>query len=451
MVTLVAAPSADQEVSGRFEVAAATVLSVGFAVVYTVFSVGRHRAFITGAWDLGVFEQAVRSYAEGRWPVSEIRDPDMVLYGDHFSPILAVLAPAYKLWPTPVTLLVAQTLLFALSVFPITRVAFSMVGRGLGVVVGLCYGLSWGLQEALGFDFHEIAFAVPLLAFALEAFLRGQPVRAVAFAAPLVLVKEDLGMTVAVLGLLIARRPGNRRLGLWTAAAGAAASVVTVVWIIPSFASDGRYRYLGAGGIDAPGGGLLDSGKLHLLLLLLAPTLFLALRSPLLLLALPTLAWRLGGTNDLYWLPGFHYDAVLMPILFAALIHGLVLVKAIRFPALVATVLIAACLLISRDFHFRDMADPGFGNPPAWAPSAYALMNQIPDGATVATENELAPRLTSRTTVHALSAAYEVEWILIRTDRENAAERAERAAHLDELTARGAHITTDGALILLRR
>nr|WP_280921411.1 DUF2079 domain-containing protein [Streptomyces novaecaesareae] len=57
-----------------------------------------------------------------------------------------------------------------------------------------------------------MAFAVPLLAFSLTALGDGRPRAAAYWALPLLLVKEDLGLTVAVIGLLIARR-GHRRLG----------------------------------------------------------------------------------------------------------------------------------------------------------------------------------------------------------------------------------------------
>src|SRR5699024_7431901 len=46
-------------------------------------------------------------------------------------------------------------------------------------------------------------------------------------------------------------------------------------------------------------------------------------RSPLIWLMVPTLAWRFTGTVEFYWEWGWHYDAVLMPIAFAALLDAL--------------------------------------------------------------------------------------------------------------------------------
>ncbi len=48
----------------------------------------------------------------------------------------------------------------------------------------------------------------------------------------------------------------------------------------------------------------------------------LALRSPVVLLVLPTLAWRFAGSVPFYWGHEYHYSAILMPILFFALVDG---------------------------------------------------------------------------------------------------------------------------------
>ncbi|MEU1027007.1 DUF2079 domain-containing protein, partial [Streptomyces sp. NPDC005904] len=164
----------------------------------------------TRSWDLGIFEQAVRAYAHLRAPVADLKGPGANILGDHFSPVTALLAPAYRLFPSPVTLLVAQALLLALSAIPVTRAATRLLGRVSGLAVGVAYGLSWGIQRAVDFDFHEICFAVPLIAFSLEALLRQRWRAALLWALPLVLVKEDLGLTLAAIALVVAFRAHRR-------------------------------------------------------------------------------------------------------------------------------------------------------------------------------------------------------------------------------------------------
>ncbi|MCO1577266.1 DUF2079 domain-containing protein [Crossiella sp. SN42] len=404
-----------------------SLVATVFTAAYTLFALGRHATLRTYGFDLGIFVQAVRSYAEGRLPVSDIRDPGLILLGDHFSPIIALIAPVFRLFPTAETLLVVQASLFGLSVFTVARVATRLLSPVAGVVIGTSYGLSWGLQTALAFDFHEIAFAVPLIALALDAYLSGRYRRAVAWAAPLVLVKEDLGLTVAVLGLLIAARRGHRGLGLGTAVSGLAAALLTVFVLIPQFSADGAYRYLGPGGLTPTMAGhrgeLFDPRKLELLGLLLAPTLFLALRSPLVLLALPTLAWRLAGTNEAYWLPDFHYDAVLMPILFLALVDAAVRLRPAvpRWRSLstaAAAVLLTAALVLAARFPLRELLTPGFGAQTEETAAAHRLLALIPDGVSVGTENNLMPQLVARTRVCPIEPEHRPEWTLAEVSRQ---------------------------------
>ena len=87
-------------------------------------------------------------------------------------------------------------------------------------VVAVSYGLAPGFGALIGFDFHEVALAVPLLAFSMAAMLRSDHRAAVLWALPLVLVKEDLGLTVAALGAVVFLR-GSRRWGIVAIVVGA--------------------------------------------------------------------------------------------------------------------------------------------------------------------------------------------------------------------------------------
>ncbi|MFD7256126.1 DUF2079 domain-containing protein [Streptomyces sp. NPDC059874] len=281
----------------------------GLFFAYVAVSLRIHEHLLSHSFDLGIFVQVVQSYAAGHLPVSEVKGPDFPVLGDHFSPILAVLAPLYWLWPSVKLLLVAQAALVAASVLPLAFWARRTLGSAAAVVIGVCYGVSWGIASGVGYDFHEWAFAVPLLAFSLTA-LGSDRLRAAAFwALPLVLVKEDLGLTVVVIGPLIAWRggPGGRRLGIVTASVGLAATAL-VVPVLSAFhpgGFDGYYASHNPRTADSGSGDLLDflhtvtvglitaQEKVTTLILVLAPTLFLAVRSPLLLVALPCA----GGTR----------------------------------------------------------------------------------------------------------------------------------------------------------
>jgi uncharacterized membrane protein len=383
-----------------------------FFVLYGALSVGRHLFGSSTAYDLGIFTQVVRAYAEFRAPVAELKGPGFNVLGDHFHPLLVVLAPAYRLFPSPVTLLVAQALLLAWSVVPVTRLAVMRLGPGAGACVGIGYGLSWGLQQAVKFDFHEVALAVPLVALSVVALAEERWRAAVLWAAPLVLVKEDLPATVAAIGAyLVLRR--QWRLGPATVAGAVVAGVLIVCWVIPAMNPAHRYGYADAVAPDgqAPLARLLTPGeKPATVVALLAPTLFLALRSPLVLLAVPTLLWRFWSTNHYYWGVGFHYSAVLMPIVFVALVDGLVRLRTSRWPSVawtgvvltrlappaVAVVAVVATSLLP----MRALVVPHELGSTRTVAAWDAVLRQIPDGASVAATNSLAPRLVSRCTVY---------------------------------------------------
>src|SRR5215467_6164205 len=356
---------------GRSDPVAWLIALAAFAA-YTTISVFRYLRLDPGSWDLGIYTQYVWQIAHLHAPVVAIRGPGFDLLGDHFQPIVALVAPFFRLFPTPVTLLVAQAALTAVSVVPVCRAARARLGTGVSRVIGAAYGFSWGLQQMIIFDFHEIAFAVPLLACSLSALVRRRPRAAAAWALPLVFVKEDQGLTVAAIGLvMIAQAAGARmrqrreraadgggaRAGAWAGAdgggarAGAWAGAVLVLWglgwsalaiavIIPHFNPAHHYAYWSDGGVISPAGGHISAGgllaqltnagpvKLRTTVMVLLPVVFLALRSPLATVAMPGLALRFLSTNSSFWGTRWHYSAVLMPIAFVAAVDGLARIQA---------------------------------------------------------------------------------------------------------------------------
>ncbi|MFK4103649.1 DUF2079 domain-containing protein [Streptomyces sp. NPDC019531] len=410
---------------GRAGWGAALSMALLLFTAYTALSVRLHQRMLTTGYDLGIFEQAVRSYAHGHLPVAELKGPDFPLLGDHFSPVLALLAPVYRMFPTPVTLLVAQAALLAGAAIPLTRWAEEVRGRGAALVVGFGYGTSWGVAETVGFDFHEVCFAVPLLAFSLTALGRGRPRAAALWALPLLLVKEDLGLTAAVVGLLIARGTAHRRTGIAVSAAGVLGSALETLVVIPAFSPGGTFTYTSSvPGADATAqstgdlllhytvGLITPDAKAGTLLALLAVTGFLALRSPLLWAAVPTLLWRFASDNSAYWGTGYHYSAVLMPIMFAGFVDALSRPGPVRH-ALAASAAVTVILLPQHPLW--QLTQPATWRTEPRLATAGRLMDRIPDGATVAASNRLVPHLTSRTEVTVLGfqgSRRDPQWII---------------------------------------
>ena len=335
------------------------------AAVYAAISIARHHTFRSTGFDLGIFDQALWHYSRLEAPASSIKAMPSLL-GDHFSPALALLAPVRLLGLDAV--LAVQAVLVCAAALPL----YWYSGSRAIVCAFLLFG---GVQEALWFDFHEVALAPLPIALAVWLESRGQLRASVACVLFLLLVKEDLAFLVSAFGVWYLLR-GHRRLGAALVAAGAVAYVVITGPLMP-----GEYTYAG----QYPGP-LLDSlgRKLETLAYLLGAFLLLPLRSPLIVLAVPLLAARFLGDNPKYWTLEDHYSLTVAPVL------ALAAADSLRRLRRAAPLLVAVAVLCA----------PLFLQVPTGTPHAYRAAGDalalIPAGAPVTASNRLVPHLSAR-------------------------------------------------------
>lgn len=419
---------------GRLRVvhaAAVSAVTAVFAVIYGMFSVMHHMHYGTFNFDLVIFDQVVRAYAHFHRPTSAVLQAvkyggrDVTQLADHFSPIHAVLAPMYWIHNGPANLLVAQAVLFAIAIPAIWIFTRRALGATAAYLTSVAFALSWPLQTALGYDYHEVAFAVPLYAWMLERFQKRKYLHAALISLVLLLVKEDQGLVVAVFGLLIAAHR-HRRLGFGLAGAGIAAFLVTNLVLMPlaGASRNQNWNYTGLG--DTPGAGLahvvrhpLDTVQLlftpelksETLLWLFAPLLFASLASPLVLLTVPLLLERMLSDNTNHWTSSYHYNAFLAPLLVGAAVDGVRRLAALPWARLVgpvwaAVVLIVAIVLLPR-WPLAQMDSPGWWRfDSALDRAANATVQHVPSGVMVAAEGNIGPHLSSRCTVIGLDDPY---------------------------------------------
>lgn len=436
----------------------ATVLIV-FAVSVTL-AVSRYARVDPASWDLGIYVQAVRQYAEFDPPISQIRGPDFHVLGGHWHPILMTLAPAWWIAPSPVTLLVAQALLVAVSIPPVYRCAGELLGPGEARLIAPAYGLSYGLVNLSWWDFHEVAFAVPLLACSLSALARRRWLTAACWAVPLVAVKEDQGLAVAAIGIVLAAVSRRWILGAALAVWGAGWSLLAVYVLIPHFNPQGEYvfwRYGGSlehllRGVDV---------KLETLLLAVLTVGLVALRSPIAFVGLPGLALRLWSSNPSYWGSNWHYSATLMPILFVAAIDGIARLRvrravgqATRLGAWLShhapAMIVAAAAVGALSSPLSQLLNPANFRLDEHDRAAWAAIDVIPDDATVvASMDELAP-LAARTETAWWSTDWRTpEWVLF--DKESSDWKVDIDVILDRYPGYEIAFERDGIWVLRRR
>lgn len=403
-----------------------------------------------GGFDLGIFDQAIRKYSGFRLPGSELKSthhgfpPDFSILGDHFSPVLALLAPLYWIWDDPRVLLVAEAALFAAGVPVVRRIAESCFQSAPAPVVsraahlaGAAYALGWPLMTASRRGFHEVAFAVPLLLLLLERGMRRRYGAVLVYAGLLCCTKEDLGLVVGVHGAVLAYR-GRRdsvkgRAGVATGAAlfvlGPAATIVTIKWLLPMMGGKpGFYWSYHRLGPDF-GAALLKTVtepwvlfgvatappvKIALVLWLFGTLLFLPLGSATAWCALPLVAERVLSETSKHWTVLYHYDAFLWPVLLTAGVEvsgrlyrrsrtssvrnrkssrSRSTSRALRWWGPGAGLL---TLVIAVPFGLFVIPHPGYWTPDPHTRALREAAGMIPDGASAEVDNIIAPHLTAR-------------------------------------------------------
>ena len=327
------------------------------------------------SWDLGIYTEYVKQYADLRAPIVDVRGAGFNLLGDHFQPIVALIAPFFRVFPSPATLLVAQALLTAVSVFPVVQAGFTVLGRSDGAGREVGRGRPGGRSGPVG---------------------RGN-------------------------------RAGEARSGKYCGTLlivwGLAWSVLAITVIIPHFNPQHHYYYWKDGGAAGPGGPFSPASllaqpfhgwaqKLQTSVLLLLPTAFIALGSPLALVTLPSIALRFFSVNTSYWGTLWHYNATVMPILFLAAIEVIgrwqraspresagelrqhVRTAAVRHgPAM----MVAAACVFAFQFPLGNLWDGSTYQISLHVSAAKAAMARVPDGATVQTTLNLLAPLAART------------------------------------------------------
>ena len=456
-------------------------VSVAAFVVYAYESVLRQLQFKT-TLDIAIFQQAIANYAQGRTPnvLVKSQQPFNGL-GDHFTPILMTLAPFYRLWPSVITLLLAQALMLAVGVHVVTRVAVRRLG-GLGYAIGVGFGLSWGVLKVLDFDFHEACFTVAFLALALEALLDDRTGWLLFWCAALLLVKEDTPLFIAGIALVLALA---RR---WTLAIGllvgsVLAFVLLTMVVIPWFSYTGTYTYFALGADPGPTGpfgmGLTVLGNLFsldglTLLAALAVTAALGLRSPLILVMLPTLVARFASEREVYLQMKYYYDGPLMVICLLALVLaiarrrqrlGITPERVRAFWAAPQGLAAALLLAVVVDYNVHTSELPKTLTEARescqFCAAAHRVIERIPPGERVIADAGLLGNLADRNPVLLATPDWtdgthlplQADWVVLRMDSGPAgADTAWLAERRALLLAQGYHqVDEQGTLVLLHR
>ncbi len=357
----------------------------------------------------------------------------------HVELLFAPLALLYLVRPGPETLIVVLTAVLALGAVPTYLLARRHLGsRAAGLAFAAVYLLYPSVQGANLSDFHLVSMAPTFLLWGLWLL---EERRYRSFAAVAILsafLKEEVGLLVAMMGLYVWLRRGQRRLGLGIVGASCAWVALCFLVIIPRFSGGApslfAARYAGAiahlrGWPAALAAGRLDwpvpGFTVGYVLELAASTGFLALLAPFeLALAAPAVA--INGLSSSAWQHGggAHYSAEAVPgFLFAAILAvrrvsdwtaGRLRLDARGVVFVLSLVAVTGALVQSRQHGIL---------PPArryvWPEASgrlerlRPLLARIPAGAPVSAQSNVFPHLSNRERVYVFPAIEDARFVLV--------------------------------------
>ena len=411
-----------------------------WSVVLLAIAYERFAAFRYARFDLGNMVQAVWSTAHGH-PLEVTQGEtgeQLVRLGLHVDPILALLVPAWLVFPSPLTLVTIQVVAVALGALPVYWLARRHAGSArLGGLLALTYlAYPWTAWNALDV-FHPVALAIPLFLYCVW-FLDIE--RLAPFAVCAVLAAgtgELMALPIAALGVWYALARGHRRAGGLIAVAALAWVVVALVVVVPAFSGDESLFY---GAYDNVGGspsGVLRTAvtdplaivsavtqgrDVAYVALLAAPLGALFLLAPgLALVALPQLAANALADREHTTDPHVHYVAAIVPFLFAAAAVGLARLSPAgrtRAVAVALTLSVAATVAIgpwprsllgTSDWDTLGTLDSTAGHVRALDHA----VDLVPASAPVSVTNRVGSHLSARRYVYSVPALGRAEWIVM--------------------------------------
>ncbi len=385
-----------------------TGIAIVFAFLYglagSIVSVFRFWQYEAFYFDFGIFDKAI-------WQVSRLRMPiidhyifgDRIIFGDHFSPTLFLLSPLYWITSRSEILFIVQALAVALSGLVLYFIGRTVLSKPwYAVALQLPYYLFVGLQNAVITDFHEITIAT---LFFMLSFLAVVKKNTILFLLSFLLFlgcKESfsvlgVGMAVAIWFI----QPSWRWMAICTAIMSLAWGAISMKIVIPYF-SGGSYAYnselptdpirLVSSFIDSP----VKQQTLWYTFLTFG---FLPLLSPAFwaLIIFDFVMRFYPAQMVTRWGLTFHYSALIAAIMAVASVYAVAFLQKKVKGTVVAAVLVAVVLVSG--YLYRGTLHGPFGlayNAAFYAHTkSFAFLNKvvgmIPKGASIMTQNNLAP------------------------------------------------------------
>jgi hypothetical protein len=291
-----------------------------YASYFSFFTLRNHWNLGTSAYDMGIEDNVVFNAMRGELlKASPIFGPEGTHLGHHATFFAYVLVPIYAIAPRAETLLIIQATLIGAAVIPLFLFARNRLGPYQAASIAAMYVFYAPLHGGNLYDFHYPPLGIGFVFWLAYLVDIGKYRWAII---PLLLslsVREDIALSVFVLGAYFLLSRTRPRAGLALAAIGLGYFLTMKMGVMPYF-RDGKSTFVwyyeklvpegGPGGFGGvlvtifgnPGytlGTLLQSGKVKYFLQVMVPLVFLPLRKPIgLVFCLPGLIMTLLATRS---------------------------------------------------------------------------------------------------------------------------------------------------------
>ncbi len=473
-----------------------------FALIYSLISIVNHYQFRTYSLDLGVFNNALYSYAHFKSnyliPTSNVSGTNFL--GDHFSPITFLYAPFYYLFGSYSLLIIqiASVLFGGAGIYSYCKLKFP-AGYIPLIITFQFFGI-WGIYSALSFDFHNNVVGAMLVPWLVYFHEKNKKNLFLIFFVLILISKENMALWLAfiMLGLVLKRGAKNFKSVLAFEFPLIAFSLIYFVlvvsiimpWLQNLNSNSQLYRYSSLGNslpeiinsmIRHPGSvfrmlfeNTLNNEKysgikteMHLMVLA-SGGLLLFYRPYYLIMLLPIYAQKLFTNDFILWGINAQYSIEFAPILSLALADSVASFNSTKTRYYV-------CILYTISTHFFNINSidhrksqgynsgntryysPDHYNPYLDLPSIYMGLKLIPDDAALSASNTLVPHLANRDEIYTFPIIKDAEYIAVLDTSTNIstypASKKAYAAKIDSCKKSGAFSTVydKGQLLILKK
>lgn len=376
------------------------------AIFYASLSILHHARFESGGFDLGIYDQAVWQFSRFQYPFNTIKN--RLIFGDHLSLTLPLLATLYWLRSDVRMLLVFQSFWLVLSIIPVYKL---IRHRGYSAQVAsiLCiiYSLFYAFQQTILFDFHAAMIGVGLVAWVLYFFETRKGMWLSITFILLLLTQENMGLELAAIMVIYLFKKKYRAKSFALIVSGIVFSFLAIQ--IVARLSPLGYDYvprLNANTLTLLSRFFDDPQKRQVWLYSFSWFSFLPLLSPgaILASALELGQYFITGPEfSRMWSPFTHHRIMLAPIMLLGTLDAFVFLKKKKiFLEKVSLGMLFVMLVLQFIYHLplNKLSKSEYWRQEPWMKDDAQLISLISPVESIATQQDLVPHLSQRKEIY---------------------------------------------------